>query len=171
MNTRFATLALMLLAAALLSACRGAAESPPPEAAQPEAAAAQTGGGKSASPALPSYWVEHQPQTDSQGAVVVEIRPKNLNNPGNFLEFAVAMNTHSVDLSMNLAQLATLSTDTGAEVQALAWDGPSGGHHVRGILRFPAAVDGQPLLTEDTRQITITLREVDAPERTFVWRR
>ncbi len=167
MKTRFSILALMLLAAALLSACQSA-EAPPP---QPLEAEAQSAGGKSASPALPSYWVDDQPQSDSQGAVVVEIRPRNLNNPGNFLEFAVAMNTHSVDLSMNLAQLATLRTDTGAEVQALAWDGPSGGHHVRGILRFPAVAEGQPLLTEDTRQITITLREVDAPERTFVWRR
>ena len=62
----------------------------------------------------------------SHGAVVVEIVPQKLNNPGQTLDFEVRMNTHSVDLSMNLAGLATLTTDTGKTVQAIGWDAPSG---------------------------------------------
>jgi len=46
---------------------------------------------------------------DEQGAVVFEVTPLNLGTPAETLEFDVAMNTHSVDLSMDLAGLSTLS--------------------------------------------------------------
>ncbi len=118
-----------------------------------------------------AYWVEEQPRLDNQGAVSVEIRPLNLNNPGATLDFAVALNTHSVDLSMDLSQMAVLTTDTGAQVQATRWDAPRGGHHVRGTLHFPAAVDGLPVIQPDTHRITITIQNLDVPERTFVWER
>ena len=66
---------------------------------------------------------------DEQGAVVIEITPLNLDTPMETLEFDVAMNTHSVDLSMDLALLSTLSTDTGVTIQAAKWDATPGGHH------------------------------------------
>ena len=84
------------------------------------------------------------------------------------LEFEVAMNTHSVDLSMDLSQLATLTTDTGVSVQANGWDAPGGGHHVSGKLSFPATKDGKAIL-EGATKITITIINVDAPSRTFEW--
>ena len=56
---------------------------------------------------------------DEQGAVVFEVTPLNLGTPADTLEFDVAMNTHSVDLSMDLAALSTLSTDTGISLQAM----------------------------------------------------
>lgn len=58
-------------------------------------------------------------RTDEQGAVVIEVTPLNLDSATDTLEFDVSMNTHSVDLSMDLAQLATLTTDTDIGFQIL----------------------------------------------------
>jgi len=117
---------------------------------------------------LSNFWVEEVPKIDQQGAVAVEITPININNPGSTLDFQVSLNTHSVDLSMNLASLATLTTDPGHSVQALLWEAPRGGHHVQGKLSFPADADGAPLL-EGAHKLTITLKNLDVPERIFVW--
>jgi hypothetical protein len=115
-----------------------------------------------------AVWSDLSAQMDEQGAVTVEIRPLNLDQPGETLDFEVRMDTHSVDLSMDLAALATLTTDTGRTVQAAAWDGGAGGHHVSGRLSFPARLEGEQYL-DGARQITLTLVEVAAPERTFIW--
>lgn len=107
-------------------------------------------------------------RSDAQGQVTVDVLPLNLDNPGPMLQFQVTLNTHSVDLSMDLAALSTLSTDTGLSVAAVTWDAPRGGHHVQGILTFPAQVGGVPLLEGATR-LTLTLRDLDVPERVFEW--
>ena len=84
------------------------------------------------------------------------------------LAFEVSLNTHSVDLSMDLAALATLAADTGLTVQADAWDAPRGGHHVSGTLSFPSSVDGKEIL-DGAAKLTLTIKDVDVPERTFAW--
>lgn len=111
---------------------------------------------------------DESPQSDRQGAITVEITPLNLNTPGERLEFSVSLNTHSVDLSMDLAEHATLITDTGRIVRATLWDAPRGGHHVSGTLIFPATVDGQVLL-EGATLVTLYLKNVDADLRVFSW--
>ncbi len=155
--------------AVLLTAC-GSQSSIQPEAAAAAPAATVAPGVSQAPAAYPAQWVEDAPRVDEQGAVVVEITPLNLNSPGGTLDFSVSLNTHSVDLSMDLTALATLTTDTGHTVEAVAWDAPSGGHHVRGVLSFPSGVDGEPLL-KDVSRITITVVNLDVPERVFVWER
>lgn len=105
---------------------------------------------------------------DEQGAVVFEVTPLNLGTPADTLEFDVVMNTHSVDLSMDLAALSTLSTDTGITVQAAKWDAVPGGHHVEGTLIFPSAQDGASIL-EGASKLTLTIVDVDAPARVFEW--
>ncbi len=127
-----------------------------PRASQPEAALPEAG------------WVLDVPRIDEQGAVSVEITPLNLNVPGHTLDFSVVLNTHSVDLSMDLAALATLTTDTGLELSASAWEAPRGGHHVQGILQFPAVQDGAGVM-DGARRLTLVIQGLDAPERTFVW--
>ncbi len=106
--------------------------------------------------------------TDEQGAVSVTVTQLNLNGPGDTLDFAVAMDTHSVELDMDLTQTATLTTDTGLALSPSRWDAPSGGHHVSGTLSFAALADGAAVLDGAT-QLTLTLRNVDAPERVFTW--
>jgi hypothetical protein len=105
---------------------------------------------------------------DEQGAVVFEVTPLNLGRPSDTLEFDVAMNTHSVDLSMDLAAMSTLSTDNGITVQASKWDAVPGGHHVEGKLIFPSAQDGTFIL-DGASKLTLTIVDVDAPARVFEW--
>jgi hypothetical protein len=120
---------------------------------------------------VPTQAVGPQPdlsKSDAQGSVTVAVKPLNLDKPGDTLVFDVSMNTHSVDLSMDLATLATLTTDNGQTVQGIQWNGPKGGHHVEGKLTFPATYDGKPLL-EGARELTLTIKNVDAPTRLFTW--
>jgi len=105
---------------------------------------------------------------DQQGMVIVELTPLNLGMAGDTLIFEVAMSTHSVDLSMDLAQLSTLTTNTGVVIQALSWDAPLGGHHVSGKLAFPAMKDGVSIMDGAT-SFTLYIRNVDADLRTFEW--
>jgi hypothetical protein len=107
-------------------------------------------------------------RSDGQGMVTVDVTPMNLSNPSNQLEFDVSLNTHSVDLSMDFAKLATLTTDTGITVQATSWDGQAGGHHVSGKLIFPATKDGKSVLNGASK-LTLTIINVDAPSRVFEW--
>ena len=84
--------------------------------------------------------------------------------------FKVVLDTHSVDLDgFDLAKLAVLRTDGGIEVAPIAWDAAKGGHHREGKLSFPATVDGRPLLDEAVRGITVIVRDVASPERSFQW--
>lgn len=106
--------------------------------------------------------------TDEQGAIIVEITPLNASEARNTLNFDVSLNTHSVDLSMDLAALATLTTDNGLKIQAILWDAPRGGHHVEGNLSFPALPEDMAMLAEATK-VTLTILNVDAPERVFTW--
>jgi hypothetical protein len=105
---------------------------------------------------------------DEQGAVVFEVTPLNLGTPADTLEFEVAMNTHSVDLSMDLAVLSTLSTDTGVSLPASKWDAVPGGHHVSGTLIFPSSQTGNSIL-EGASKLILTIANVDAPSRVFEW--
>lgn len=107
-------------------------------------------------------------RTDGQGAIIFEVTPLNLNAPADTLEFDIVLTTHSIELSMDLAATATLTTDTGVIVQATLWDAPRGGHHVEGKLIFPATVDGKSILDGATK-LTLTILNADAPSRVFEW--
>ncbi len=168
-----------------LAACGGASTGNPvadaplsdvPQAAEPTSGstagdlASQGEAAQSNQEAPKNNWVEEVPREDKQGAVTVVITPINLNEAWTSIDFQAALNTHSVDLSMDLAPLATLTTDTGHTVQATIWDATLGGHHVKGKLSFPAVVDGSTIL-DGVKKLTLTLVNVDAPERIFVWER
>jgi len=115
-------------------------------------------------------WLIGQSREDGQGSVTVTVTGKDNDTGADTIEFDVVMDTHSVDLNMDLALLATLTTNTGLSVNGLLWDGPLGGHHVEGSLSFPASVNGASLL-EGTSMLTLTIQDVDAPERIFSWQR
>ena len=146
---------LVLLFSTVLSACSGSTFST--AQAQPDTEE-KTG-------SQPSSILERK---DSQGAVVVTVTPVNLENPGETLDFDISMQTHSVELDMDLPSLSTLSTDTGATLQGSVWNGTKGGHHVKGTLSFPAPEDSRSLM-EGVKVITLKIQNVDAPERVFSW--
>ena len=105
---------------------------------------------------------------DQQGAIIVEITPLNLDSPTDTIEFDVVLTTHSIDLSMDLATLSTLTTDTGISVVASLWDAALGGHHVEGKLIFPSMKDNKSIL-ESATKLSLTMINVDAPSRIFEW--
>ncbi len=107
-------------------------------------------------------------RSDEQGEVTFKVTPLNLGTPTKTLDFEVVMDTHSVDLSMDLATIATLTTDTGLTVPAFLWEAPRGGHHVEGKLSFPVTKDGKTIL-DDASKLTLTITDVDAPSRVFEW--
>ena len=107
-------------------------------------------------------------RVDEQGEVVVSVTPLNLDEPGDALNFKVSLETHSVDLSMDLAALSRLTTENGNSVTPLIWDAPMGGHHVSGTLSFPALSEGISIL-DGARTLTLTMKDVAAPERIFIW--
>jgi hypothetical protein len=111
---------------------------------------------------------EYETLVDEQGNVTVSVAPINLSNTATSLDFAVVMDTHSVELGMDLAALATISMDNGRSVSATLWDATPGGHHVSGVLSFPAWVD-EVFLLDDATRLTITILDVDGPERVFTW--
>jgi hypothetical protein len=189
-NRRFRFIPLVLLAS-LLAACSSASSgappvppgvlSPPVESASEEAAAGAYAPSAPAlpvtaqepdqpAPASPSWDTQNDTQNDSQGPIDVAITPLNLDVPGETLDFEVVLDTHSVDLGMDLAPLASLQTDAGLAAPALLWDAPLGGHHVSGILSFPAALDGVSLL-ESAAEIQIVISDLEAPQRIFTWQR
>lgn len=170
---RFITLFVLLAAGALLLAgCAGSQEVVADAALPPAPTLAQAQAQEPAEPvpdtqgdgpAAPVF--ENEAQVSDAGRVVIEVTPLKLDGTdGETLQFQVAMNTHSVDLSFDLAQLALLRTDQGDEVAGLAWDAPRGGHHVSGILSFPA-VD-----LAEVQWFEIVLRDVaGVPERVLRW--
>lgn len=115
-------------------------------------------------------WQDLSPQQDQQGAISVEVTPVNLNDPGDTLLFEVALNTHSVDLSMDLASVATLSTDNGLVITGTLWDAPMGGHHVSGVLSF-LMTESERSLLDEANQLTLVIRDLDADERVFNWQK
>ncbi len=108
------------------------------------------------------------PRTDSQASIEFVVTPLNLSQAGTTLDFEVAMNNHMVNESWDLAAQSTLTTDTGREVKGKSWP-VSGGHHVDGMLKFPAqTADGTPLLA-GAKRLTLTIQNAGAPERVCVW--
>lgn len=105
---------------------------------------------------------------DSQGAVEFAVTPLNLMTPGETLDFDVSLNTHSVDLSWDLAAQSTLTTDAGLEVKGLSWP-VGGGHHYEGTLTFPTKTADGKFLLDGAKTLTLTIRDSGVASRMFEW--
>lgn len=153
--------AAFIVVGSVLTACAGGPAIAPSSIPSPVPQAGVTAPASSPVPDLA--------RMDSQGAIEFVVSPQSWTREANgTIEFEISMNTHSVDLSMDLAKLSTLQTDLGASVAALDWTGGSG-HHVVGVLRFPAATStGLPIL-DGSALLILTVRDVDAPTRIFQW--
>ena len=156
-------LSAFLILSFLLSACSATSTPLPLSTAAQDNPQPDSVSGESPSPSNDSAM-----RIDQQGAIIVEITPLNLDSPTDTFEFDVALTTHSIDLSMDLATLSTLTTDTGISVDATLWDAPLGGHHVTGKLIFPTTKDGKSIL-EGASKLTLTILSLDAPTRVFEW--
>lgn len=107
---------------------------------------------------------ELAPQTSRERGVTVRVKPVDLSPAAKAWRFEVVLDTHSVDLSDDLARTATLHV-AGAQHAPIGWDGdPPGGHHRKGVLRF-APVAPAPEALELRIQ-----RPGEGAPRTFRWR-
>ncbi len=76
-------------------------------------------------------------QSTSDRGVTIKVTPKSIGTPDSRWEFMVVLDTHSADLSDELTQSATLTTDEGRTFKPVSWEGaPPGGHHREGVLAF-----------------------------------
>ncbi|HRJ59498.1 MAG TPA: hypothetical protein PLV64_24675 [Anaerolineales bacterium] len=150
---------IFLILTLIITACASTTTSPLPTQPQPDPASTN-----SASPEF-----DLATRMDDQGSIIFEVTLLDLDQTAETLEFNIVLTTHSIDLSMDLAATATLSTDTGATVKSTLWDAPRGGHHVEGKLIFPATEDGKSILDGATK-LSLTITEVDAPTRIFEWK-
>ncbi|MGE5643060.1 MAG: hypothetical protein ACM3Y8_08600 [Byssovorax cruenta] len=164
---------LILTLTLILAACASPQATPAPSTSVPAAVSNSVATPTDDPALLPTLFPntagsDEMTRMDEQGAVIFEVTPLNLGTPVDTLDFDVAMNTHSIDLSMDLAVLSTLTTDTGITIPATKWDGAPGGHHVSGTLIFPAMQDGKSII-EGSSRLTLTIVNVDAPARVFEW--
>lgn len=93
------------------------------------------------------------PQTGQLGEIEVKVTPPDLTNvAGETMDFTVDLNATGADLGLDLSELATLRIGD-HEMPAAAWEVAfDHGHHVSGILQFPAHVSG----AVDSATLTLT---------------
>ena len=104
-------------------------------------------------------------QASSDQGVTVKVTAKSVGLLGSRWEFAVVLDTHSADLSDDLTQSATLTTDDGRTFKPTGWFGaPSGGHHREGVLAFD-----MPAPRPDGIELRIDRPGESAP-RIFRWK-
>ncbi len=116
-----------------------------------------TGGGSLIAEGLSS-------ESDRAKGVTVSVAPQDV-YVGTPVAFKIGLSTHSVDLTYELTEIATLEDNMGNTYQPAAWAGdPPGGHHRSGVLTFPFLKDG-------AKSMKLTLRGIaGVPERVFEWK-
>ena len=72
---------------------------------------------------LPAAAVELATQESSQNGVTVAVTPRTLSSDAETWDFNIVLDTHSQDLSDDLAKSAVLLDGSGARYEPVAWDG------------------------------------------------
>ena len=79
------------------------------------------------------------------------------------VRFQIKMDTHSGDLSFELADVSNLESSSGKVYTPKEWAGsPAGGHHREGVLSFPP-------LSDKPASIRLILKELYGVDRVFEW--
>ena len=103
-------------------------------------------------------------QKSSANGVTVAVTPGGFAAEAKTWDFAVVLDTHTQELSDDLAGSAVLVDDRGNEFKALAWEGAGpGGHHRKGVLKFKA-IEPKPQALE----LRVS-RPGEAKARIFRW--
>lgn len=107
-------------------------------------------------------------RTSNERAVKVEVTPLNLSSAGaDTLDFRVVLDTHSLELKYDLAKIALLRDDRGNAYRPSSWQGPAGGHHVAGVLRFG---QGREIMKARPAYLELQIEGVaGVPRRSFRW--
>jgi len=99
--------------------------------------------------ALTTVWSFPAPAFEARvsdaAGVSIMVTPRPLAPGSTTWEFEVAMNTHVRPLAEDLTTAAVLIEADGQRAAPVGWQGdPPGGHHRKGVLRFPAPSAPQP---------------------------
>ncbi|OGN03786.1 MAG: hypothetical protein A2655_04535 [Candidatus Yanofskybacteria bacterium RIFCSPHIGHO2_01_FULL_43_42] len=99
-------------------------------------------------------------QTNNEGSVSITATPKLLEE---ILGFEVVMDTHTIELSEDMVEVAVLIAD-GKEYKPVSWEGAGpGGHHREGVLRFQQIIPRPG-------GVILKIKNIDGiPERSFQW--
>lgn len=101
-------------------------------------------------------------RTSKAAAVTMSAAPRAL--AGSVWEFDIVLDTHSSELTDDLAKTAALVADGGKPLAPLAWQGdPPSGHHREGVLQFKPI---SPLPKSLELRVT---RDGEPQPRVFQW--
>jgi hypothetical protein len=110
------------------------------------------------------------PQRAQVGAVEIIVSALNLQAAeAETLDFAVAFNSHTEAIAIDLAKQAKLQIGT-VELTPTAWetDSPEG-HHIKGVLRFAPTAESKEALAAATAITLVISGLPDDAEATFTW--
>jgi len=101
-------------------------------------------------------------RTSDANGVRIVIKPKNVAD-GAPWEFEVTMDTHTKPLDQDLTKNTVLLDAKQQRYTPTAWQGdPPGGHHRKGVLRFPAPAN--------TNSFAIQMNDIGGPTKhVFRW--
>jgi hypothetical protein len=105
----------------------------------------------------------YAPQISNERGIKITVTRQNILSEAKTWDFQVTLETHTQDLSDDLAKSSLLIAD-GKQYLPLGWKGaPPGGHHRKGVLRFKT-IAPQP------RSMELQIRLAgDASPRSFKW--
>lgn len=89
------------------------------------------------------------------------------------LVFEVMLNTHSVDLGKykELQKYVELQVDEKIIItEGFTWESEGEGHHMSGLLRLKNEYNGEPILTNNTTQIKLILKNVEIESREHIYK-
>jgi len=103
-------------------------------------------------------------RSSDAGGVRVVVKPTSI-AAGSAWEFEVTMDTHTKPLNEDLTKVAVLLDESQQRYAPSEWRGdPPGGHHRKGVLRFPAPT-GQP------KSFEVHIESLGGPgKRVFQWK-
>ena len=117
-------------------------------------------------PAAPGISADALTRSSNERSVKVQVTPLNPAG-GETLDFRVVLDTHSVALDYDLAKISVLRDDRGNAYRPSSWQGPGGGHHVEGVLRF---AQRREILSPRPTYLELQIDGVaGVPRRLFRW--
>ena len=103
-------------------------------------------------------------RSSSDRGVTVKVTPKLTGSTDKRWDFSIVLDSHSAELSDDLTQSASLTTNDGRTLKPVSWTGaPAGGHHREGVLAFEV-----PAPRPGTIELRIA-RQGESAARTFRW--
>ncbi|OGH15136.1 MAG: hypothetical protein A2860_00065 [Candidatus Levybacteria bacterium RIFCSPHIGHO2_01_FULL_37_33] len=103
----------------------------------------------------------YKKQQNQDAEVTVEVTPLKLSSKEN-AEFAIVLNTHSVNLDKSLKEITVLEDDKGNIYNPISWSGGTGGHHIEGNLVFLP-------FSNKTKSVKLTIKQIGRVDRIFKW--